>query len=38
MTASAAPYVIALDGPAASGKSSVGLEVARHLGLGFFDT
>lgn len=33
-----APFVIALDGPAASGKSSVGLGVARALGLGYFDT
>ena len=31
-------FVIALDGPAAAGKSSVGLGVARRLGLGFFDT
>jgi cytidylate kinase len=31
-------FVIALDGPAASGKSSVGLGVARALGLGYFDT
>jgi cytidylate kinase len=30
--------VIALDGPAASGKSSVGLGTARALGLGYFDT
>jgi cytidylate kinase len=35
---SAAPFVIALDGPAASGKSSVGLGTARALGLGYFDT
>jgi cytidylate kinase len=34
----AAPFVIALDGPAASGKSTVGLAVARELGLGYFDT
>jgi cytidylate kinase len=33
-----APFVIALDGPAASGKSSVGLGAARQLGLGYFDT
>ena len=33
-----APFVIALDGPAAAGKSSVGLGVARALGLGYFDT
>jgi cytidylate kinase len=31
-------FVIALDGPAASGKSSVGLGAARRLGLGYFDT
>jgi cytidylate kinase len=30
--------VIALDGPAASGKSSVGLGAAHALGLGYFDT
>jgi len=30
--------VIALDGPAASGKSTVGLGAARRLGLRFFDT
>jgi len=30
--------VIALDGPAASGKSSIGLCAARELGLGYFDT
>ncbi|GAC1323305.1 MAG: hypothetical protein NVSMB2_20960 [Chloroflexota bacterium] len=34
----ARPFVIALDGPAASGKSSVGLGVARRLGLRYFDT
>jgi CMP/dCMP kinase len=32
------PFVIALDGPAASGKSSVGLGVAQRLGLRYFDT
>ena len=32
------PFVIALDGPAASGKSSVGLGTARELGYGYFDT
>src|SRR5262249_31866344 len=32
------PFVVALDGPAASGKSSVGLAAARRLGLGFCDT
>jgi cytidylate kinase len=35
---SATPFVIALDGPAASGKSSVGLGAACALGLGYFDT
>jgi cytidylate kinase len=33
-----APFVVALDGPAAAGKSSVGLGAARQLGLGYFDT
>jgi cytidylate kinase len=32
------PFVIALDGPAASGKSTVGLGVGRELGLAYFDT
>jgi CMP/dCMP kinase len=32
------PFVIALDGPAASGKSSVGLGAARELGFRYFDT
>src|SRR5258708_35129465 len=32
------PFVIALDGPAGSGKSTVGLGVAQELGLGYFDT
>ena len=32
------PFVIALDGPAAAGKSSVGLGAARALGFGYFDT
>ena len=32
------PFVIALDGPAASGKSSVGLAAARALGFRYFDT
>ena len=32
------PFVIALDGPAASGKSSVGLGVAGRLGYRYFDT
>lgn len=34
----AAPFVIALDGPAAAGKSSVGLGAARQLGFNYFDT
>jgi cytidylate kinase len=38
LTTPAAPFVIALDGPAASGKSSVGLGAARQLGLRYFDT
>ena len=33
-----ATFVITLDGPAASGKSTVGLGAARALGLGYFDT
>jgi cytidylate kinase len=32
------PFVIALDGPAAAGKSSVGLGSARQLGFRYFDT
>jgi cytidylate kinase len=32
------PYVVAIDGPAGSGKSSVSKEVARRLGWGFLDT
>ena len=32
------PFVIALDGPAAAGKSSVGLGTARRLGFRYFDT
>ena len=32
------PFVIALDGPAGSGKSTVGLGAAQALGLGYFDT
>ena len=34
----AQPFVVALDGPAGSGKSSVSKEVARRLGWGFLDT
>jgi cytidylate kinase len=33
-----APFVVALDGPAASGKSTVGLESARRLGFFYLDT
>lgn len=33
-----APVVVALDGPAASGKSTVGLAVARALGFAFVET
>jgi len=36
--ANGAPFVIALDGPAASGKSTVGLGAARRLGFTYFDT
>ena len=32
------PFVVAVDGPAGSGKSSVSKEVARRLGFGFLDT
>jgi cytidylate kinase len=32
------PFVITLDGPAASGKSSVGLDAAKQLGFGYVDT
>jgi len=32
------PFVIALDGPAASGKSTVGMGVARELGFFYLDT
>ncbi len=32
------PFVVAIDGPAGSGKSSVSKEVARRLGFGFLDT
>lgn len=33
-----APVVVAIDGPAGSGKSSVSKQVARRLGYGFLDT
>lgn len=32
------PLIVAIDGPAGSGKSSVSKEVARRLGFGFLDT
>jgi cytidylate kinase len=32
------PVVVAIDGPAGSGKSSVSKAVARHLGFGYLDT
>lgn len=32
------PFVMALDGPAASGKSTVGMAAARRLGFFYFDT
>ena len=32
------PFVVGVDGPAGSGKSSVSKEVARRLGFGFLDT
>ncbi len=34
----AAPAIVAIDGPAGSGKSSVSKEVARRLGFGYLDT
>jgi cytidylate kinase len=36
--AETAPVVVAIDGPAGSGKSSVSKQVARRLGYGFLDT
>jgi len=38
MTNNPSPSVIAIDGPAASGKSTLGLKVAEALGYLFFDT
>lgn len=32
------PFIVAIDGPAGSGKSSVSKEVARRLGFGYLDT
>jgi CMP/dCMP kinase len=37
-TRPAAPLVIAIDGPAGAGKSTVGKAVARRLGIGYLDT
>ncbi len=33
-----ADFIVAIDGPAGSGKSSVSKEVARRLGFGYLDT
>jgi len=38
MTHSTLPSIIAIDGPAASGKSTLGLSIAKALGYLFFDT
>src|SRR6185503_2285715 len=38
MTVSKSPSIIAIDGPAASGKSTLGLKLANALGYLFFDT
>jgi len=38
MTHNAPPSIIAIDGPAASGKSTLGLKLAKELGYLFFDT
>ena len=38
MTSSNGPSIIAIDGPAASGKSTIGLRLANALGYLFFDT
>jgi cytidylate kinase len=38
MTSSQPPSIIAIDGPAASGKSTLGLKLANALGYLFFDT
>ena len=38
MTNKTTPSIIAIDGPAASGKSTLGLKVAQELGYLFFDT
>ncbi|MGI9643870.1 MAG: (d)CMP kinase, partial [Ilumatobacteraceae bacterium] len=36
--ADGSPVVIAIDGPAGAGKSTVGRAVAERLGLGYLDT
>ena len=38
MTGTAGPFIIAIDGPAGSGKSSVSKEIARRRGYGYLDT
>jgi len=38
MTNKTPPSIIAIDGPAASGKSTLGLKIAKELGYLFFDT
>lgn len=38
MTSQPTPFVIAIDGPSGSGKSSVSRSVAKHLGAGYLDT
>src|SRR5688572_33510752 len=38
MNSSKRPSIIAIDGPAASGKSTIGLRLANALGYLFFDT
>jgi CMP/dCMP kinase len=38
MTDKTPPSIIAIDGPAASGKSTLGLKIAKELGYLFFDT
>lgn len=38
MTSQPTPFVIAIDGPSGSGKSSVSRSVATHLGAGYLDT
>lgn len=38
MSPSSLPSIIAIDGPVASGKSSIGRRLAEHLGYLFFDT